>query len=138
MKRHAWILPILVLSLACVKKVELTKAQAKELIESSPAWSAPLAPTIEMEPGFTQTAETKREIFRMGDMTFKDNGPFAMGGQTATVDFTWRWNASYMVGDKTLHSKAKLSNSGEGWKVYDDYLKKQIWSAERGDVEAPE
>jgi len=141
MKRLAWMPPVLVLSvlsvlsLSCVKKLELTKAQARELIESSPAWSAPLAPTILMEPGFVQTPETKREIFRMGDLTFKENGPFGMGGQTATAEFTWRWNASYMVGDKVLSSKARLFNSGEGWKVYDDFLKKQIWAAERGDVE---
>jgi hypothetical protein len=133
-KNRAWIVPILFLSLACAKKQPLDKQKAIELIGSSAAWQGPGAPQIQLDPSFHASPTTKRELLKLQIVQVKDDGPWGMAGQTATAVFTWRWLEGYATG-RVFRTTAKLNNSGDGWKVYDEKLKEALWAAERGDID---
>ena len=57
-----------------------------------------------------------------------------MAGKTATVRFTWRWTEGPMA-NRVLTSKARLHGSSEAWTVHEDYLKHDLWRAERNEGE---
>jgi hypothetical protein len=90
-----------------------------------------------MDPGivfvdttFRPGPNTKREFVRLEGLTAKDDGPFGIAGSTATGAFTWRWTEGPLAG-QLLVSKVKFNDNGDGWHVYNDYLKEQLFKAER-------
>jgi hypothetical protein len=135
MKRSIWLLPVLIaVGAACAKHEPLTKEQAVDLIQSTPAWKQPLEPSLYVDPSFRPAPSTKREVLRLEGLTIKDDGPGGIAGQTAIGSFTWRWTEGYMQG-KTFRSRVRLNNNGSGWRVYDDELGKALAASERGDIE---
>ena len=123
-----------VLLVACARRHPLAKEGAAALIEASPSWSQPLESSLNIDPSFRPTPGTKRELMKIEALALKDDGPWGIAGQTATVSFTWRWVDGYLQA-KTFRSRAKLNDSGEGWKVYDDTLRDALAAAERGNID---
>jgi hypothetical protein len=124
---------VLLAAVACAKTEPLTKETTVSLIEGSAAFTSPMDPGIVfIEATYRPGPHTKRELVRLEALVVKDDGPGGIAGQTATAAFTWRWNEGPFA-QRLFRSKAKLNNSGNGWKVYDDYLKQQLYAGERGE-----
>jgi hypothetical protein len=135
MKHPAWTLAILILAASCVKTAPLTKADTVTLITESAAFRSPIDPGIVfIEATYRPGPNTKREVVRLEGLVVKDDGPGGIAGQTATAAFTWRWNQGPFA-NRLFRSKARLNNNGSGWRVYDDYLKHQLYAGERGEEE---
>lgn len=118
----------------CQKVPTLTRENARALIESSDAFHEPMDPgVVFIDTNFRPGPNTRREFLRLEGLTVKKDGPFGVAGSTATVAFTWRWTQGPFA-DRTFRSKARLNSSGGMWKVYDDHLKHELWSAERGEL----
>ena len=108
---------------------------AADLIRSSTAF-ATVGPGIMMkgEERFVPGPTTKRELLRIEDLTILDDGPGGIAGRTATVQFTWRWTEGPWT-NVTFHTRARLNSSGGPWKLYEDYLARQIAMTERGETD---
>jgi hypothetical protein len=119
---------------ACQKPPALSREEAIDLIQSSPAFQSVDPGTVFIGGEFRPSGDTKREILRLEGLVIKDDGPFAIAGRTATAAFTWRWTGGPYA-DRVLRSKAKLNCASGSWKVYDDYLKEQLWRSERGEAD---
>jgi len=119
--------------LGCKNAPPLTRADVRSLIEQSEAFSAPMDPSIVfIDTTFHPGSNTKREFIAISGIAVKDDGPFGMAGQTATVVFTWQWTEGPYA-HRVLRSKAKLNCSSGTWKVYADYLTQHLWASERGE-----
>ncbi len=111
----------------------MNHADARRLIEQSEAFSSPMDPSIVFtDTTFRPGPGMKREFISISALAVKDDGPFGMAGQTATVVFTWQWTEGPYA-RRVLRSKAKLNSSNGTWKVYDDYLTEHLWATERGE-----
>lgn len=114
----------------CQTQPELTRDQVRTLIADSEGLAEPVNPDIVfVDVQFHPGPATKREILRVEAVSVKPDGPSGVSGYTATAAFTWQWNASPLSG-RVFKSTARLHSSGQGWTVYDDYLKDQLWRAE--------
>ena len=127
---------ILVLALsavACRKDPSLTPAAARALIEAAPAFNEPMAsPSSPVDDGrVKEDAGIRREMLGVDSVTLKSDGPFGMAGATATAVFRWRWNQGPFAG-QVFRTSVKLHTGGEGWKVYDDVLERELANAMRG------
>ena len=116
---------------------EIRREEAVDLIKSSEAFRGPWDPGIvfvdaQVRPG----PNTKREFVKLEGLMLKEDGPFGIAGATATAAFTWRWNEGPFA-QRVFRSKARFNNAtGEKrWKVYEDYLRRELWAAERGEAE---
>jgi hypothetical protein len=124
---------LLAMSLGCGSKKLLTKERAVELIKSSKAFQGAMDPEIKfVDTTFRPGPNTKREFVRLVGLTAKADGPFGIAGSTATGAFTWRWTEGPLAG-QLLVSKVKFNDNGDGWHVYNDYLKEQLFQAERSE-----
>ena len=117
----------------CGKPAELTRENARALVEASETFRAPLDPGIVFtDTTFRPGPNTRREVLKVEALTIKDDGPFGAAGQTATLTFSYRWIEGPLAGH-TYRSKARLNSAGGTWKVYEDYLQKELFRAERGE-----
>jgi hypothetical protein len=117
----------------CSKAPALSQESVRFLIESSQAFRAPVDPgVVFLDSSFRPGPSMKREFLALRGLVVKPDGPFGMAGSTATAAFTWRWNEGPLAG-QVFQSKARLNSSGGTWKVYEDYLKHELWTAERGE-----
>ena len=134
--RIAAVILAAIAALACGgSKHPLTKEQAVEMIQSSEAFLAPIDPgIIFVESTFRPGPNTKRELLRLEGLSAKQYGPFGMAGTSAIGAFTWRWTEGPFAG-QVFRSKVKFNDSGDGWKIYNDLLKKELYKAERGEEE---
>src|SRR5262249_30323459 len=113
-------------ALACSKPPELTRDRARAAIEASAAFREPLeSGVVFTDTTFRPSPNARREILEVQALTVKNDGPIAGAGQTATLNFTYRWTEGPLAGH-TLKSKARLHSAGGDWKAYDDYLKKEL------------
>ena len=135
MRRSAVIAVFAIALVSCTKKEPLTKDATVALISDSAAFRAPMDPGIVfIDATYRPGPNTRRELVRLEGLTVKDDGPGGIAGQTATAAFTWRWNEGPFA-NRLFRSKARLNNNGSGWRVYDDYLKRQLYAGERGEEE---
>ncbi len=111
----------------------MTHADARSLIERSEAFTMPMDPGIVFtDTTFHPGPNTRRQFLEISGLLVKDDGPFGMAGQTATVVFTWQWTEGPYA-HHVFRSKAKLNCSNGTWKVYNDYLTEHVWASERGE-----
>lgn len=120
-------------ALACRETPSLTPAAARALIEAAPAFTEPMAqPSGAMDDGrIKEDSGVRREIVAVDSVVVKPDGPYGMAGATATAVFRWRWNQGPFAG-QIFRTSVKLHSGGEGWKVYDDVLERELASAMRG------
>ena len=132
-KRFIGIIGIVLCLVACGGHERLTRERAVELIEDSKAFQSPIDPGIVfLDAQFHPGPNTHREIVRVTGLAPGKDYAFGLGGKTAIGAFIWRWNEGPFAG-RDFVSKAKFYNSGDGWKIYNDLLKQQLYAAERGE-----
>ena len=118
---------------ACGDRSRLTREEAVRLIKDAPSFKAPIDPgVVFVDATYRPGPNTRREFLNLEGLVLKKDGPYGIAGSTAAGAFTWRWNEGPFA-NRVFRSKVRLNNSGSGWKVYDDELKKQLYAAERGE-----
>ena len=78
-----------------------------------------------------EDAGIRREMLGVDSVVLRPDGPFGMAGATATAVFRWRWNQGPFAG-QVFRTSVKLHDGGDGWKVYDDVLERELANAMRG------
>jgi hypothetical protein len=128
---------VAVVMLGACRQKHITREEAAALIVSSEAFQGPWDPGIVfVEARVLPGPNTRREFVKIEALVIKEDGPFGIAGATATAAFTWRWNEGPFA-QRLFRSKARFNSStGEKhWKVYEDYLQRELWAAERGEEE---
>ena len=118
------------LAAGCHKPPVLSREAIRSLIESSAAFKEPSG-VVFIDTTFRPGPNTRRQIVGFQGIEVKQDGPFGIAGQTATVNFTYRWTEGPLSG-VVLRSKARMNSSGGDWKVYEDYLRDQLTKSEGG------
>ena len=113
--------PLLALFIGCSGPGPLSHEKAGKMIEASLAFQAPLDEDLrKLSPQFADPY-LKRELLKVEAVTVKPDGPFGMAGETATVQFLWRWNQGPLSASQQ-RTLAKIHGDSHGWTVYEDKL----------------
>jgi hypothetical protein len=132
-RTYALAFAVLVVTAGCQKAPDLTRDQAKQLIEATAAFTAPMdREFVALETEIRGVNDARREFLRLEGLAVKNDGPFGIAGKTATASFTWRWSSGPFA-HRPFRSLAKLNCSSGTWKVYEDHLKHQLRASMTGE-----